>query len=61
MKNVFSKDMQWKCILLGGKGMLIFCCQIYVKCLLKSQDISTQALTPELNAFPTSVFLNNYY
>ena len=33
--------------------MLIFCCQIYVKCSLKSQDNSTQALTPELNA--------NYY
>ena len=33
----------------------------YVKCSLKSQDNSTQALTPELNAFLTSVFLNDYY
>ena len=33
----------------------------YVKCSLKSQDNSTQALTPVLNAFLTSVFLNNYY
>ena len=49
------------CILLGGNGMLILCCQIYVKCSLKSQDNSTQALTPELNAFLTSVFLNDYY
>ena len=29
--------------------------------VLKSQDNSTQALTPELNAFLTSVFLSDTY